>query len=162
MTKKVIMVSTCLMGENTTYSGENHFSSDVAQLSKLFNVIKFCPEQLGDLPTPREPSEIKNGDGFDVIDVKANVVAKSGKDVTENFLRGAEETLKMALEHKPAFIVLKECSPSCGLHRIYDGSFTNTLNNGCGVTTALLIENGYIVMNEVEVARILSLELDED
>ena len=155
MTGKVIMISACLMGDNTTYNAGNNFSSNVIKLSEIFKIIKFCPEQLGDLSTPREPSEIKGGDGFDVIDIKVIVVNKNGKDVTENFLKGAEETLKMAIEHKPVFIVLKECSPSCGTHKIYDGSFTNTISKGCGVATALLIKNGYIVINEEEAARML-------
>ncbi len=155
MVRKVIMVSACLMGDNITYNADNNFSSNVIKLSEIFKIIKFCPEQLGNLPTPREPSEIKSGDGFDVMDIKAIVVNKNGKDVTENFLKGAEETLKMAIEHKPVFIVLKECSPSCGIHNIYDGSFTNTLIKGCGITTALLIKNGYIVINENEVRRML-------
>jgi uncharacterized protein YbbK (DUF523 family) len=44
--------------------------------------------------------------------------------------------------------VLKARSPSCGKGRIYDGSFSRTLQAGDGVTTALLEANGIQVIGD--------------
>jgi uncharacterized protein YbbK (DUF523 family) len=46
--------------------------------------------------------------------------------------------------------ILKEGSPSCGSHRIYDGTFAGISVAGAGVTTALLTQHGIRVFNEDE------------
>ena len=148
------MVSACLIGENTKYDAGNNLSQSVVDLSNKFTLIPFCPEQLGGLPTPRPPSEIKNSNGFGVIEMKTVVLNNMGEDVTENFIKGAQESLKIAVEHEPEFIILKENSPSCGVHKIYDGSFCNKIIDGCGITTAFLIMNGYEVLSEDEIDKL--------
>lgn len=40
-----------------------------------------CPEILGGFSTPREPAEIVGGNGEDVLDGKAKVIEKTGRDV---------------------------------------------------------------------------------
>lgn len=107
-----------------------------------------CPEQLGGLGTPREPAEIVGGDGHDVIDGTARVMARDGTDVTERFVRGAGEALALARLVQAECIVLKEGSPSCGVHRIYDGSFTGRAIAGCGVTAALLSREGFAIVSD--------------
>ena len=72
-----------------------------------------CPEQLGGLPTPREPSERQ----------ETFVVMKSGADVTAQYQRGAEQALHLARVFGCKKAVLKERSPSCGSGEIYDGTF---------------------------------------
>ena len=100
-----------------------------------------CPEQMGGLQTPRNPSEIK------IIDGEIKVFMNDGRDVTENYKRGAEEVLKLAKELNIKKAIFRKKSPSCGCGEIYDGTFTNTLTKGNGITASLLIENGI----EVEV-----------
>ena len=56
-----IMVSACLAGENCKYNGGNNRNEKVLQLMAEHDVITVCPEQMGGLPTPRVPSEIKDG-----------------------------------------------------------------------------------------------------
>ena len=71
-----------------------------------------------------------------------------GEDVTQKFITGAEETLKVAkLFHIQEFIG-KSRSPSCGCGQIYDGTFSQQLIDGDGVTTALLKRTGIRVMTE--------------
>ena len=71
-----------------------------------------------------------------------------GEDVTQKFITGAEETLKVAkLFHIQEFIG-KSRSPSCGCGQIYDGTFSQKLIGGDGVTTALLKRNGIKVVTE--------------
>jgi len=105
---------------------------------------------MGGLPTPRPPSEILGGSGEDVLAGRARVVTREGTDVTTNFLRGAEEVARIVQLVKPELVILKERSPSCGVRFIYDGTFSNTLRPGCGVTTALLRSLGWQVVSDEE------------
>ena len=128
-----IMVSACLAGENCKYNGGNNRNEKVLQLMTENEVILVCPEQLGGLPTPRVPSEIKDG----------VVTSRDGRIVDSQFRTGAEKCLEIAMREKPELIVLQSRSPSCGIKQRYDGTFTGTLTDGPGVTAKLLMENGF-------------------
>ena len=143
-----ILVSACLLGVNCKYSGESNFSEDVLRLSESHELIPVCPEQLGGLPTPREPSEIR-GDC---------VIARSGADVTAQYRRGAAETLRIAQLFGCKCAVLKERSPSCGSGTVYDGTFSHTLTDGDGVTAAFLAENGIKIYGESEISELFELK----
>lgn len=132
----MILVSACLCGVNCKYNGGNNLNYDILKLVKDGKAIFVCPEQLGGLPTPRTPSEIK------IINDEVHVVTKDGKDVTENYIRGAEEVLKLAQKLDIKKAILKSKSPSCGYGKIYDGTFSNNLIDGNGITTNILLENG--------------------
>ena len=109
--------------------------------------IPVCPEVLGGLRIPRENSEITGGNGSDVLEGKARVITISGKDVTSNFIKGAKVVLAFAKKYRIKKAILKSNSPSCGLGKIYDGSFTSKLINGSGVTASLLRQKGIKVYN---------------
>ena len=132
------LCSACLLGIKCRYDGKSKSDEKVIELSKKEVLIPVCPEQLGGLPTPREPSEQKGN----------NVITQSGKDVTESFLRGAEEVLKLAKLLNIKEGILKQKSPSCGCGKIYDGTFSKNLIKGDGITTALLKRNGIKVITE--------------
>ena len=144
----MIGVSACLCGVNCKYSGGNNENKKVIELFQSEKGVLVCPEQLGGLATPRIPSEIVGGSGEDVLDGKAKVMSKEGKDVTKEFIKGAEETLKMLLMMNITKVILKERSPSCGKDIIYDGTFTGSRKEGNGVTTALLLRKGIHVVTE--------------
>ena len=138
------LISACLVGVNCKYSGGNNESQWVKEFSDGKDCLLVCPEALGDLPTPRPPAEIVDG----------RVKDKSGKDVTENFIRGAERTVELA-ERKAALIgqeielaILKANSPSCGCGKIYDGTFSGVLTDGDGLFAELLMKKGIPVINE--------------
>ncbi len=147
----MFLVSACLLGLNCRYDGGNVLSRKLIQLAKRYTLIPICPEQLSGLPTPRESCEIVGGDGFDVLKGKAKVISRSGLDLTEWFVRGANEVLKLVKLFGIKRAVLKDLSPSCGVKMIYDGTFSGKLKRGVGVTTALLILNGVEVLTEEEV-----------
>ena len=137
----MIIVSACLLGENCKYSGGNNKSENVIKYLEDKEYILVCPEQLGGLSTPRNPSEIityGNKDGNDVLSGCTKVLSNKGIDVTKNFIQGAEETLKIAKEHNAKTAILKAGSPSCGYKKIYDGSFLGNKIQGMGVTAAIL------------------------
>jgi uncharacterized protein YbbK (DUF523 family) len=106
-------------------------------------IVPICPEQLGGLSTPRKPSGIVKGDGFDVLEGRAKVIDSGGYDLTENFLRGAKETLKIAKINRIQKAYLKERSPSCGTTHIVYGKKEKS---GPGVTAALLMKEGLEVI----------------
>lgn len=133
-----ILVSACLLGVNCKYNGKHNLCEKVLNLMDKHTLIPVCPEQLGGLTTPREPSE-RCGE---------SVIGKTGTDVTDNYKRGAEEALRIAKLYGCKTAVLKEKSPSCGTNKVYDGTFSGTLVAGDGVTAQLLRKNGIEVIGE--------------
>lgn len=140
-----IIVSACLLGINCKYDGLNNRNEKVVSLMDKHNLIPVCPEQFGGLKTPRIPSEI----------CKNRVKNKNGDDVTAEYEKGAEETLKIAKLLKCGCAVLKERSPSCGVRFVYDGSFSKKLINGSGVTAKKLMESGIKIYSEENVDELL-------
>lgn len=134
------LVSACLCGVNCKYNGKNNLNSDCLKLLENNEAVLICPEQLGGLCTPREPSEI----------LKNRVISKNGVDVTENFVKGAEEVLKIAKKSKISAAILKEGSPSCGCNFIYDGNFSGNKIKGEGITCKTLRDAGIDVISDEE------------
>ena len=133
-----ILVSACLLGCPCRYDGTAKADPRVLALMERHTLIPVCPEQLGGLPTPRLPSERREGGVFD----------RGGKNVTPQYRQGAEEVLRLARLYGCTHAVLKERSPSCGSGQIYDGSFSHVLVPGSGVAAELLAQNGITVLGE--------------
>ena len=131
------LVSACLCGVNCKYNGKNNLNEKCLELFKEGRAILVCPEQLGGLKTPRDPSEIKGN----------KVISIENQDVTIQFQRGAEETLKIAKMAGIRKAILKEGSPSCGPHFIYDGSFKGIKIEGEGLLASLLRKNNIEVIS---------------
>ena len=136
-----IMVSACLTGENCKYNGGNNRDERILAVLDGQEVIKVCPEKMGGLPTPRVPSEIRDG----------IVTAKDGRVVDKEFREGAGKCLEIARRERPDLVILQPRSPSCGVRQRYDGTFTGTLVNGPGVTAFLLIDDGFPVVDADEI-----------
>jgi uncharacterized protein YbbK (DUF523 family) len=145
---RLIVVSACLAGFEVKYNGSHNLHKKINEWFKEKKVIPVCPEVLGGLSIPREPAEIVGGTGEDVLDGRAKVITNSGKDVTKQFITGAEETLKIVKEAGAKLIIMKERSPSCGGRMIYNGNFNGEKMAGNGVTAALLKRNDIIVVSE--------------
>jgi len=138
--KEPMLCSACLLGIKSRYDGEARPNKEVLRLVNKEILIPVCPEQLGGLPTPREPAEQKDG----------KVFTESGQEVTKNFENGAREVLRLAKLLGVKKVILKQRSPSCGSGWIYDGAFSGKLIKGDGVTAALLKKNGIKVISEEE------------
>ena len=132
------LCSACLLGVKCRYNDKRKPNQKVIDLLDKEVLVPVCPEQLGGLPTPREPAE-RRGD---------KVLTESGKDMTINFEAGAEEVLKIAEMYGVREAILKQRSPSCGCAQVYDGSFSGKIIEGDGVTTELLKKNGIKVITE--------------
>lgn len=133
-----ILVSSCLLGENCRYKGDNCRNEKVLVLKGEHELIGVCPEVMGGLSTPRAPSE-RVGD---------KVLSSEGKDVTENYRAGAEAALEIAKREKVDYCIFKAKSPSCGCGKIYDGTFSGKLVEGNGVTSELFLKNGFSIKTE--------------
>ena len=141
-----LLVSACLLGLPCRYDGASKPQPWVEELARQHELIPVCPEQMGGLPTPRDPSERRGG----------RVVMCTGEDVTEQYRRGASCALRLYELLGCEAAVLKERSPSCGCGAVYDGTFTGTLTAGDGVTAALLRTRGIRVLGESQVQVLLA------
>jgi uncharacterized protein YbbK (DUF523 family) len=143
------LISACLTNQPVRYDGKGYFHQKIADLLLHHDVITACPEILGGLKTPRLAAEIQQGfTAEDVLNEQAQVVDTQGNYVTNEFLNGAYKTLEIAKNNAVDLVVLKENSPSCGSHFIYDGSFLGQKIEGLGITSTLLIQHGFRVMSE--------------
>lgn len=133
-----ILVSACLLGTRCRYDGKSAPNAQICALAEQHVLIPVCPEQLGGLPTPRNPAEQQG----------ARVVTQNGQDVTVQFTRGAEQALHLAQLLQCDCALLKAKSPSCGAGQIYDSTFSRTLTAGNGITTQLLAQQGLPVFTE--------------
>ncbi len=138
-----LLISACLLGDKVKYDGgDNRLSiADLKQLSTVATLFPVCPEVSGGLGTPRIPAEMRDG----------RVMNAQGEEVTAAFESGAEAALDVVKEHGIKAALLKERSPSCGVHEIYDGSFSKSKIVGKGVAALALERAGVRLFNENEI-----------
>ncbi|MBS3817888.1 DUF523 domain-containing protein [bacterium] len=142
------LICACLLGIRCTWDNRDIRKERAVKLLQNEILIPVCPEQLGGLPTPRPCQEIQKGSGEDVLDKKCPVLNIKGEDVTDYFIKGAQETLKIALLFSVKEFISKSRSPSCGSGKIYNGTFSGKLTQGNGVTVAFLLRNGFTIIRE--------------
>ena len=128
----MICVSRCLLGDNCRYDGKNTRNERIIEYLRDKDYVGVCPECLGGLSTPREPSELICGKAY----------SKTMQDVDAAFRLGAAKALEIAKENGCTEAILQENSPSCGVHMIYDGTFSGKKICGKGIYAQLLEENG--------------------
>lgn len=146
----MIGISGCLGGAICRYDGKLAGIPELETMVQNGQAIMVCPEVLGGLSTPRDPAEIIGGDGIDVWRGTAKVMTVNGQDVTESFKQGAILAFEQITEREITRLILKERSPSCGSHMIYDGSFSGNKQEGLGVATAYFIAQGLKIFSEAD------------
>ena len=137
-----ILVSACLLGQKCKYGGDN-FNKKVAALQAEHEIIPVCPEVAGGLPVPRIPCEIVGGE----------VIDRSGVSRDVEFRDGAQKCLAVAERENIDLAILQSRSPSCGVGKIYDGTFSGRLTEGSGVFASLLMEKGFRVTDSENFAK---------
>lgn len=139
--RRPILVSACLLGLRTRYDGQAKGKEKVLNYLENNGLIPIpvCPEQLAGQPTPRPATHFACGDGEMVLDGTGSVVSVTGDNMNDIFIRGANESLKIARLSGCSQALLKERSPSCGVHQIYLG---DRIVQGQGVACALLRREG--------------------
>ena len=149
--QKKILISACLLGKNCRHDGGHSHISDLDETD--INWIPVCPEETGGLGTPRPAAEMQE-DAEKIIKGKGSIININGQDVTQNFIKGAEESLEMGLLNGVEFTILKSRSPSCGMGQIYDGTFTGTLKQGDGIFAHLCMKAGIACISSDETNQI--------
>ena len=134
------------MGVGCRYDGKSNQLPQLEQLMKQHTCIPVCTEILGGLPTPRVPAERQG----------SKIMTQDGQDVTQQFVRGTAEVLRLADLYHCKAALLKERSPSCGSEQIYDGTFTKTLTEGDGLTAEMLKRKGIAVYGESQIGELVN------
>lgn len=132
-----IMVSACLLGRNCKYNGGNNYDSKVAEFLEGKEIIPVCPEVLAGLGIPRTPIELVEGELRD----------KEGNSVDDALRHAVRELLEQVKNEEIQCAVLKSRSPTCGVHQVYDGTFSGILVDGSGVLAQALMDAGYTVLS---------------
>lgn len=145
-----ILVSACLFGgAPVRYDGKSkeETSELFIQWKQEGRLIPVCPEVFGGLPVPRSDAQRQG----------SRIIARNGRDVTAEYLKGAEEAVRLADAENVICAIMKEKSPSCGSSRIYDGTFTGTLIEGEGLAVQLLRKAGVKVFSEEQLNEVKQL-----
>lgn len=134
-----ILVSACLLGRNCKYSGGHNRNDAVIEFLKGHEIIPVCPEVEAGLPVPRPPVELLHG----------RVIRNDGKDVDALYRKGVERVLSRMGHIDMA--ILKARSPTCGVHEIYDGTFTGRKVKGQGLLAEALVKRQIPVYDEKDI-----------
>lgn len=133
---ETILASACLLGKKCRWHGKAARSRSAEKIIGSFGpdvrVIEVCPEMLGGLPCPRPPVKRRRGRVFETCEDKSRRNEVTGRELTAEFTRGAEEVLAICRREGVRRVVFCRFSPSCD---------TN------GVCGKLLRANGIEVVN---------------
>ena len=107
LSRPVVVVSRCLLGERCRYNGETVSAPAVLSLSKRVELVPVCPETGIGLPTPRDPIRLVQTDrGIRLIQ------DRTGADLTAK-MRAFRRRFLTGL--KVDGFILKSRSPSCAV-----------------------------------------------
>lgn len=137
----MIGISKCLCGYDCTYRGDSNRIEALELIDKKGEAVLICPEVLGGLSIPRDPAEIVSEESLCVETV-------NGKNVTKEYVEGAQRALDILKAYDIDYVILKSRSPSCGLNHIYDGSFSHRVIDADGIFVRLLKKEEYKIYTE--------------
>ena len=139
-----VLVSACTIGCNCKYNGKNNRNEAVVEYLRDKEVISICPEALGNMGTPRPCAEIVDG----------VVMDEHGKNVDAEFRNAVELALEKIRDEEFDLVILQSRSPTCGVNRIYDGTFSGKLIPGQGLFAQALVQRGYTVVDAEDVPKL--------
>jgi uncharacterized protein YbbK (DUF523 family) len=140
--KEVVVVSACLVGMRCRFDGKDkRDDAAVARAVGDAEILPLCPEVLAGFGVPR-PAITLATDGKTVTATDAN-----GHDVTQSLEAGMRLADLFATEAGARRALLKERSPSCGVHQIHGPS---GVVDGEGRFTARLKKRGLPVVSETD------------
>ena len=102
-------------------------------------------------------SRLPGGDGRPSHTPDSGRDLRQSRDVTEEYVRGAGEALRLFEKYGCCLAIFKERSPSCGSGEIYDGSFSGSVTAADGIAAGLLKKRGACVYGESQAEEILEL-----
>jgi uncharacterized protein YbbK (DUF523 family) len=137
-------VSACLLGIHCRYDGL-HRHSDGLHCLQGRKALPLCPEVLAGLGVPRSPMAFVGGDGAAALAGDARLLDAHGRDCTAHLAAGAALALRLARAAGCESAVLKDRSPSCGVHLVHADS---GLIPGRGMFTAACLAAGITVCSD--------------
>lgn len=137
---KKVAISACLLGENVRYDGSNKANNQIIKIVNNYEIIPICPEKI--LKIPHLPIELRNN----------RAINANNQDLTDILTKSCINEFEKIKDCD--FAILKSKSPTCGYKKIYDGSFSNSLIDGNGLFTKLLLENNIKVFSELQIEEI--------
>lgn len=143
--KPYLLVSSCLLGNNVRYDGKNCKIDNIDLLENNFTIIPICPE-FDFLGCPRNSIEIKNNE----------VIDKDNNNYTTLIKKKIASIINLCKENDVKYALLKEKSPTCGSHFIYNGTFSRKLIQGSGLLVSELKKLHIQIFNEDEVLKLLN------
>jgi uncharacterized protein YbbK (DUF523 family) len=120
-----VLVSACLIGRYCRYDGRTNLDRVLER-------------------EPRPAAWIERESAAAVLDGRDRVVSADGRDVTAEFVRGAQGALELCRQHGVRRAYLKARSPSCGNCQTH---VAGELVAGPGVTAELLKRAGIEVVD---------------
>jgi uncharacterized protein YbbK (DUF523 family) len=140
-----IVVSACLLGERVRYDGGDKRDPRVEAAVAGRTVLPLCPEVLGGMGCPRPPVHFESGDGEALLEGFGRAVDDKGLEASGGLLKGARRADELARLAGAREAILKERSPSCGLHAIHTAG---GVREGKGCFAAQLVRRGVRAHNE--------------
>jgi uncharacterized protein YbbK (DUF523 family) len=142
-----VLISACLLGEPVRYHGGASTLDHpiLRHWQREGRLVPICPEVAGGLSIPRPPAELVQ------LGEQMRIVTSEGIDVTAAFEAGSRWAAETCAASGARVAILKDDSPSCGSHFIFDGTFTGRRTAGEGVTARRLRAAGVKVFSEHEV-----------
>lgn len=150
---KKAMISKCMLGFACRYDGASKAlpQNIIDHLSKNYRLYSFCPE-AHTLPTPRIGARFMECQAIEVLEKKGKIINLEGEDVTEAFVSGAKEALRICKEEGITLFIGKEKSPSCGIKEMSAHIKGEEVKiKGEGITSALLKKEGIELLSEWEI-----------
>jgi len=140
-----VAVSACLLGAPTRFDGRAKTSPPVLSALAGRALLPICPELLAGLGCPRAAIAFAEGDGDTVVEGRGRALDDTGADRAAALVRGAERALDLIRRAGAHEAVLKERSPSCGLHAVHGAQ---GVKPGRGVFAALAVRAGIACRSE--------------
>lgn len=110
--KPALGISSCLIGENVRYDGENKDNLLVRQyFRQRVMLVPFCPEVAAGMGIPREPIRLET----DPKGTRARQVSDPSKDFTQRLTNVTAEQCRTLARMNLSGYLFKARSPSCGV-----------------------------------------------
>lgn len=140
-----VVVSACLLGLACRYDGRAEARPALVGAMRGRSVLPVCPETAAGLGVPRPPFALAHPDAERVLDEARGLPNRDGVDVAPRLVPACRALARRALRLGVREAVLKERSPSCGVHAIH---VRGHLVVGCGVFSAELRRRGITLRSD--------------
>lgn len=144
-----VVVSACLLGLACRYDGLSKGSAAVLIALRGRRVLPVCPEVAAGLGVPRAPFCFAEEGTERVLETRRGLPSAAGEDVAPRLVPACERLADVVLREGVREAILKERSPSCGVHAVHVGT---VVRPGEGVFASLLRKGGVAVCSEEDVA----------